>query len=233
MEKEYNKKRLYPSLWQHDYHVLTGLRSRITEFVKKVQKGKRYIFLDYGCGTAPYKDLLSPILKEYIGIDIAKSPATKLIVSEKAKVPLKSDSIDIVLSTQVLEHVEDVQFYLSQCKRLLKKNGLLLLSTHGVWPYHPFPHDYHRWTAEGLVNELKKQDLICISITSILGSYAAIVQFELLLIAESLIKKGFWAKSLLKAISVIGNGVIWIYDKLFPSTKTGDAAVYFLVAQKK
>lgn len=233
MEKEYNKKRLYPLPWQHDYHVLTRLRNLITEFVKNAKKGKRYDVLDYGCGTAPYKDILSPILNEYIGIDIAKSPTAKLIVPEKAKVPLKSDSIDIVLSTQVLEHVEDVKFYLSECNRVLKKKGLLLLSTHGVWPYHPFPHDYHRWTAEGLVNELKKQDFICVSITPILGSYAAIIQFELLLMAESLIKTGFLGNTLLKFLSMAGNGVIWIYDKLFPATKVSDAAVYFLIAQKK
>lgn len=233
MEKEYNRKRLYPMPWQHDYHVLTRLRNLITKFINKTSKNKRYVFLDYGCGTAPYKDLLVQITSEYVGIDIVKSPTAQFVVPEKTKIPFKAESFDIVLSTQVLEHVEDTQFYLSECNRLLKKKGLLLLSTHGIWPYHPFPHDYHRWTAEGLINELKKQNFICVSITPILGSYAAMIQFELLLMAESLIKKGLGASILLKFLSTAGNGVIWVYDRLFPPTQKSDAAVYFLVAQKE
>ncbi len=40
--------------------------------------------------------------------------------------------------------------YLSECFRVLRPGGQLLLSTHGVFPYHPDPVDLWRWTCEGL-----------------------------------------------------------------------------------
>jgi len=56
----------------------------------------------------------------------------------------------VVVSFQVLEHVRDVPAYLAEARRVLKPGGRLFLSTHGVWPYHPHPTDFWRWTADGL-----------------------------------------------------------------------------------
>jgi 2-polyprenyl-3-methyl-5-hydroxy-6-metoxy-1,4-benzoquinol methylase len=57
---------------------------------------------------------------------------------------------DFVLSSQVLEHVLDPAFYLSECFRVLKPGGKLLVTTHGTFWDHACPHDYWRWTAYGL-----------------------------------------------------------------------------------
>ena len=59
-------------------------------------------------------------------------------------------SVDVVLSTQVLEHVTDPAVYLAECVRVLRPGGRLLLTTHGTMFYHPDPVDYWRWTCDGL-----------------------------------------------------------------------------------
>lgn len=64
--------------------------------------------------------------------------------------PVDDGSVDVVLSSQVLEHAADTRLYLSESYRVMRPGGLLFLSTHGVWRYHPDPCDFWRWTCDGL-----------------------------------------------------------------------------------
>jgi SAM-dependent methyltransferase len=65
-------------------------------------------------------------------------------------------SADIVVSFQVLEHVRDLDTYFAEARRVLRPGGALVLSTHGVWLYHPHPEDHRRWTREGLVGDIER-----------------------------------------------------------------------------
>ena len=58
----------------------------------------------------------------------------------------RTTSFDAVLSTQVLEHVADPGALPAERFRVLRPGGRLLLSTHGIFVYHPDPDDYWRWT---------------------------------------------------------------------------------------
>lgn len=232
MERDYNNKRIHPPIYQHDYHVLTRLYLALANLAGKCFGNKR-IVLDYGCGSAPYKKLFDQKAEKYIQVDLPGNSKADIIIKENEQIPLKNSSIDVVLSTQVLEHVYETNFYLNECKRLLKRYGLLIISTHGIWPYHPFPTDYHRWTRKGLEKILINTGYDIISVVSILGPFAAVTQYTLLLIADRLIKRGLIGKILLLVFSIIGNGIIFIEDKLFPASNISDAAVYVICARKK
>jgi SAM-dependent methyltransferase len=73
----------------------------------------------------------------------------------------------------VLEHVSSPTAYLAEARRLCKPDGLLILSTHGYWQYHPDPTDYWRWTSDGLIKLLKDQGWRPIELIGILGFAAA------------------------------------------------------------
>lgn len=229
-----NKKRLYPPVWQHDYHVLTALRTIMQRYADTYWHGKKGTIVDYGCGSSPYKYMFRGNDTDYIAVDIGKNPEADMLIGEGEKIKMKDGSVDIVLSTQVLEHVDDVRFYLSESARILKKNGYLFLSTHGIWPYHPYPIDCHRWTKTGLEREIIRHGFTVIADTPILGPVAASVQWGLLYWVGQLLTMRIIGRLLIPFISLIGNGRIWIREKLNPvSQSDGDAAVFVICAKKK
>jgi SAM-dependent methyltransferase len=81
-----------------------------------------------------------------------------------------------VLSTQVLEHVQDPDVYLAECARLLRPGGSLVLSTHGSMYYHADPDDYWRWTMAGLALLVERHGLVVEQRVGVLGLRAAAVQ---------------------------------------------------------
>jgi len=150
-EREAGNKRLYPPLLSPRFYYLRQLRKQIETVARQfLDTGKALRLADYGCGNMPYQPVVAPHVGEYIGIDLAENPRAAIHISPLGKINLPDRQMDVVLSTQVLEHVEDPLFYLSEAHRILKPGGLLILSTHGYWMFHPDPTDYWRWTSAGL-----------------------------------------------------------------------------------
>jgi SAM-dependent methyltransferase len=110
--------------------------------------------LDYGCGSSPYKFLFGSAT--YLRADLPHIANIDFAINQSGGVDVPSETIDLVLSSQVLEHVPDPALYLSECWRVLKPGGILLLSTHGLFEDHGCPFDFHRWTADGLKKTVEK-----------------------------------------------------------------------------
>jgi SAM-dependent methyltransferase len=106
--------------------------------------------LDYGCGGSPYASVL-PQFSPYVRADIAAGEGIDLVLDARGNLPGEATgSYDVVLSTQVLEHVADPERYLAEAYRLLRPGGALVVTTHGFYPEHGCPYDFHRWTGYGL-----------------------------------------------------------------------------------
>jgi SAM-dependent methyltransferase len=105
--------------------------------------------LDVGCGPKPYYPLFAPYAESYVGVDVVANPAAELLGPVEA-LPVEDAAFDVVLCTQVLEHCDDPARAVTELRRVTAPGGRVLASTHGVQVYHPSPHDYWRWTHEGL-----------------------------------------------------------------------------------
>jgi SAM-dependent methyltransferase len=134
--------------------------------------------LDFGCGSRPYEDLIRSRGFEYVSSDLAG--AVDIPFQPGSPVAVPDGSLAGILSSQVLEHVWDLDWYLGECRRMLARNGWLLLSTHGTWLYHPHPTDYRRWTRDGLSSELESRGLHVVRIQGLLGPLAWTTQFRAL-----------------------------------------------------
>jgi SAM-dependent methyltransferase len=104
--------------------------------------------LDVGCGVKPYLPFFGGA-SSYVGVDVQENPHADLHGAIEA-LPVDDGSFDIVLATQVLEHVDDPAAAVRELHRVTAPGGRVLASTHGVMVYHPNPVDYWRWTHTGL-----------------------------------------------------------------------------------
>jgi 2-polyprenyl-3-methyl-5-hydroxy-6-metoxy-1,4-benzoquinol methylase len=62
---------------------------------------------------------------------------------------------DLVVASEVLEHLHSPHLGLENIRRILKRGGVLVLSTPFILPIHDRPHDYFRFTRYGLEFLLK------------------------------------------------------------------------------
>jgi SAM-dependent methyltransferase len=104
--------------------------------------------IDVGCGDRPY-DALFAGAREVVGFDVPANAHADVHGSIDA-IPVDDGSFDVVLCLQVLEHVPDPAAAVRELRRVVRPGGRVLLTTHGVYPYHPNPEDLWRWTHEGL-----------------------------------------------------------------------------------
>jgi len=158
--------RYQPPRFSARFYHLRVLREALEAVVgRHLSTRKDSVLVDFGCGTMPYRSLFDRYVAQYVGVDIPGKPGADF----SSTTGLPGNAADIVLSTQVLEHAEQPQAYLGECYRLLKPNGLLILSTHGYWMYHPDPHDFWRWTGEGLRRAIEEQGFRILEFRGLMG----------------------------------------------------------------
>ncbi len=137
-------------------------------------RGKKV--LDIGCGAGEF----SAILKEKgslpvcLDINIRNMQKVKalglpaMVHDINQKLPLESESFDFAISLEVIEHIPNAEFHLSEIYRILKKDGYLILSTPNAAYYifrlksflgqPPHQEGYHyRFFVKKTLNNLLKQ----------------------------------------------------------------------------
>ena len=104
---------------------------------------------DYGCGGAPYREFFTGC-KSYVKADVTPGPMVDRLLAADGLTTEGPASYDLVISTQVLEHVKDPESYLWECHRILQPGGQVIVTTHGMMQEHGCPADFQRWTSRGL-----------------------------------------------------------------------------------
>jgi SAM-dependent methyltransferase len=162
---------------------------------------------------------------EYIASDLAGH--VDLVLQPGSPIELPDKSLAGILSSQVLEHVWDLDWYLGECRRLLEPNGWLLLSTHGVWLYHPHPCDYRRWTRDGLCGELESRGLQVVKMRGLVGPLAWTTQFRALGIRHGLLSLPL-LKRLIPPVMFLMNVRMVIEDSITPDAIRQDNACTYV-----
>jgi SAM-dependent methyltransferase len=154
--------------------VARRLRAVVGDLVTEAALPAGAVVVDYGCADMPYRDLLPGV--DYRGVDLPGNPKATVELTADGRVPLPDGTADLVLSTQVLEHVRDPRLYLEECARLLRPGGTLVLSTHGIMYLHRDPTDYWRWTCDGLALVVEDAGLEVGEVRGVLGLAGAALQ---------------------------------------------------------
>ena len=113
--------------------------------------------LDFGCGSKPYKELF--IVDKYVGLDFDgdghdhKNEDIDFFYDGQ-KFPFEDASFDSFFSSQVFEHVVNLENILKEIFRVLKPGANLLITVPFVWDEHEIPFDFKRYTSFGIKQTL-------------------------------------------------------------------------------
>lgn len=136
------------------YFARRGLLVAIRQLASKV--GGRVV--DIGCGSRPYESLFKA--SGYVGLEL-DTPDNRL--TKKADVyydgktfPFEADYFDSAICNQVLEHVFEPDAFVREIARILKTDGVLLLTVPFVWDEHEQPRDFGRYSSFGLTALLER-----------------------------------------------------------------------------
>jgi len=134
-DREYRSDR-YSDVKSADHH---SFYSTLEAFIDKYQLHNKQC-LEIGCGRGAFQDMVS----DYTGVDISKSVRYYLhkpfCTASVTELPFKDNSFDAIWSYAVLEHVPNPENALTEIRRVLRNNGLLLLAP--AW-------QCRSWAAEG------------------------------------------------------------------------------------
>ena len=130
----------------HKYNPIriSYIKENIIKTFKLNQKKaplKNMRILDIGCGGGLLSEPICRLGAQITGIDaskknieVAKLHAKKnnlkidYICTSSEKLEIKHQ-FDVILNMEIVEHVENVNFFLKSCSKLLKKNGIMFVAT--------------------------------------------------------------------------------------------------------
>jgi SAM-dependent methyltransferase len=214
-----------------NWYLRKQLAKAISDSLKTAGIGPGCRVLELGCGTRPYESLVLASGAEYYGADLHGNPHADLLIDDAGHVQAHDASFDLVLSIQVLEHVPDPAAYLAESRRLLRTDGWLALSTHGIFIYHPCPLDFWRWTGAGLRRVVEQAGFDIQNFKGIVG----LIPAGLHLIQDHLYKR------LALRRRWVGKPFVWLMQSLISAAdrlhgdggRANDAMIYIALAQPK
>lgn len=169
--------------------------------------GPRENLLDLGCGTRPFR----PVYEAYVGFSVGMDAPYTLhdrgtidVHALGAALPFKDGAFDIVLCTEVLEHVREPSVVLSEIHRVLKKGGALVMTTPLLVPLHEEPHDYFRYTSHGLKYLCAKSDFEVVCLEPFCGLTGVMLSF----LVQAQLKVWYSVRKVLR--------MSWLYSRLNP-----------------
>src|SRR6202789_2887345 len=94
--------------------------------------------LEAGCGEGYGADLIAGIARRVVAVDYDEAAVAhvrsryarvQVMQANLAQLPLPDASVDVVVNFQVIEHLWDQAQFVSECARVLRPSGLLMVST--------------------------------------------------------------------------------------------------------
>ncbi len=181
LKEEYRKSHFQPGILGLLFNPFYLARRGLWLELEKLMPHLSGQLLDIGCGSKPYKALAQ--VQSYVGLEIddgvTRNNSYADVLYDGKALPFPDASFDCVLSNQVLEHVFEPEDFLKEINRVLKKDGLLLLTVPFVWSEHEQPYDYGRYSSFGLKFLMEKNSFEMICQTKVTVGVVAYIQLIL------------------------------------------------------
>jgi SAM-dependent methyltransferase len=143
----------YVPIAQQERFIVPLLRNRIEGSLEKFAKPPtpKAKMLDVGCGRHPFRQFIESLGYTYYGCDVNQSPegTVDFLFAIDAAVPPELAAMgpfELLLCTEVLEHVADWEAAFKNMTGLLSDTGLLLITAPHFYQLHEVPYDFWRPT---------------------------------------------------------------------------------------
>lgn len=96
-----------------------------------------------------YRPLFADPRYRYQTVDIEAAEGVDVVLDDPYVLPYEDNTVDVVLSGQMLEHCEFFWQTFKEMMRVLRKDGLLILIAPSSGPIHLYPVDCYRFYPDG------------------------------------------------------------------------------------
>lgn len=148
----------------HPQFIMLSFKEEAIREVIKYGQNKKVI--DLGCGRMTYKERLEEYVENYVGVDDPKvsklytgRQKPDLLADITREIPVKKDSFDVCMMLEVLEYLERPQTTFLEIKRILKRGGVLVMTSPFLYPLHDVPYDRNRFTEWQIKHFLEENEL--------------------------------------------------------------------------
>ncbi len=153
----FEKKYRFIAFWTNPFYLM---RKNLFINIKELAPRFKGSVLDFGCGSKPYEKLFVNC-SSYVGVDTNQSGHVHTndkidYYYDGHKLPFEDESFDNVFSSEVIEHISNIDEIFDEINRVIKKDGFLFLTTPFLWNENEAPFDYARYTSFGLKVLLEK-----------------------------------------------------------------------------
>jgi SAM-dependent methyltransferase len=106
-----------------------------------------------GDARSEYRSLFSGTFS-VTTVNILPEAQPDIVADLEKPLPIADGAYDAVLLINVLEHIFEYRALLAECARVLRPGGTIVIVVPFLFPYHPSPNDFHRYTREALSRAL-------------------------------------------------------------------------------
>lgn len=211
-----------PPVTQPNYLI----RSRLLKNIRLLAPNLKGRLMDFGCGQKPYRSLFS--VNEYIGVDYENPGHPHVnesidVFYDGKTLPFADEFFDTIFSSEVFEHIFNLEEILKEVNRVLKTGGLLLITCPFAYCEHEIPNDYARYTSFAMRHLITKNGFEIVDQIKSGNSIESIAQLKLMYLHQHIyprLKKIPVLRSAFRIITyTLINVVTNISSRIFPQGK--------------
>lgn len=211
-----------PNIFYSGYILRRKLLLAISRY-SSYMSGK---MMDFGCGSKPYQSLFN--VSEYIGVDYAGQGHSHEheqidVFYDGITLPFPDNHFDSVFSTEVFEHVFNLEDMIVEIKRVMKPGGKILVTCPFAIPEHEQPNDFARYSSFGIKHLFTKNNFKVLEYEKIGNHLEALVQLRISyysLVLFPKLNKLLIIKPILECIVYpLFNIYAMIFSRIFPHKK--------------
>lgn len=199
-------------------------RNRLLRAISFHAKKLSGTMMDFGCGSKPYKSLFD--VENYVGVDFENPGHPHIneqidVFYDGHTIPFENNHFDSVFSSEVFEHIFNLDEILKEINRVMKPGAIMLITCPFAICEHEVPHDFARYSSFGIRNILERNGFEIIQQDKTGNNIETITQLKIMYIHQHitpLIRKIPILRSVFRLVTYTYLNVLAILkNRLFPN----------------